>query len=210
MKTQSTKTLGQLDNNTAGEGEVIRNKPIISYEEFNEKASKLRTLSDITNFTRDLLAPNVQRMLDAEMDHHLGYPKNNISGNLSGNSRNGYYPKRVKTTSGDIAVRIPRDRNGDFTPQVVRKYETIESDVEERIVSMYAKGMTTGDIRDYMRDIYGVEVSRDLVSSITDKVLPLVSEWQSRPLAALYPIVYLDAVHFKVRDNGRIIYTTNE
>jgi len=112
---------------------------------------------------------------------------------------------KIRTTGGDIKVKIPRDRKGQFEPIVIRKYETVESDVEERIVSMYAKGMTTGDIKNYMFDIYGVDISKDMVSGITDKVLPLVSEWQTRPLAALYPIVYLDAVHFKVRDNGRIV-----
>jgi len=186
-------------------GEIVNSKPLLSYEEFNEKTKDLKTLSDVTQFTKELLAPTIQKMLEAEMEHHVGYPKNHIGGNLSGNSRNGYYNKNIKTTGGNVKVQIPRDRNGDFEPTVIRKYETVESDVEERIVSMYAKGMTTADIKNYMLDIYGVEISKDMVSGITDKVLPLVSEWQTRPLAALYPIVYLDAVHFKVRDNGRII-----
>jgi len=198
-----------LQNNSLGKdvaaGEIVNNKPLLSYEEFNEKTKNLKTLFDVAQFTKELLAPTIQKMLEAEMEHHIGYPKSHIAGNLSGNSRNGYYNKNIKTTGGNVRVQIPRDRNGEFEPIAVRKYETVESDVEERIVSMYAKGMTTADIKNYMLDIYGVEISKDMVSGITDKVLPLVSEWQTRPLAALYPIVYLDAVHFKVRDNGRII-----
>ncbi len=178
----------------------------ISYEEYNEKMKSLKTLSDVTNFFKDLLAPTIQSMLEAEMDNHLGYLKNDPAGNMSGNSRNGYYDKKVKTTSADtIKVSIPRDRNGTFEPVVVRKYETIESSIEERIVSMYAKGMTTRDIHSHMREIYGVDISADMVSSITDKIIPLIKEWQNRPLSNIFPIVYLDAMHFKVRDSGKIV-----
>ena len=183
---------------------VQENQITMTQEEINERTKNLRTLSDVTQFTRDLVAPMLQRMLEAEMSHCLGYSKNDVSGNLSGNSRNGYYSKKVKTGSGVVKVDVPRDRNGEFEPIAVRKYETVESDVEEKIISMYGKGMTTGDIGSHMRDIYGIETSKDMVSGITDKVLPLVREWQIRPLEAIYPIVYLDAVHFKVKDGGRI------
>lgn len=178
----------------------------ISFEEYNDKVSKLKTMSDVNNFVRDLVAPTLQVMLDAEMSNHLGYPKNHSDGNLSGNSRNGYYPKKIKTVSaGTMDVNIPRDRNGEFNPVVIRKYETVESDIEERIISMYAKGMTTGDINIHMGEIYGVNIDKSTISTITDKVLPLVKEWQDRPLSQMYPIVYLDAIHFKVRDNGKIV-----
>lgn len=177
----------------------------LSTEEIDARLKELKTMSDVTAFTKELLAPTIQRMLEAEMDNHLGYEKNHVSGNLSGNSRNGHYSKKVTTSSGEIGIKVPRDRNGSFEPLAVRKYETVESDVEERIVSMYAKGMTTADIKSHMFDIYGVDISKEMVSNITNKVLPLVSEWQNRPLADVYPIVYLDAIHFKVRDSGKIM-----
>ncbi len=180
-------------------------KPI-SFEEYNEKVANLKTLGDVNNFVKDLVAPTLQAMLDAEMNSHLGYLKKDPSGNLSGNSRNGHYPKKIKTASaGAIDIKVPRDRKGEFEPIVVKKYENIESDVEERIISMYAKGMTTGDINIHMNEIYGVNIDKSTISTITDKILPLVKEWQDRPLASIYPIVYLDAIHFKVRDNGKIV-----
>jgi transposase-like protein len=183
-------------------GKKIRD---LSSEEIEARLKELKTMSDVTAFTKELLAPTIQRMLEAEMDDHLGYPKNHPKGNLSGNSRNGHYDKKVKTSGGEVNIKVPRDRNGQFEPLAVRKYETVESEVEERIVSMYAKGMTTADIKNHMFDIYGVEISKEMVSNITNKVLPLVSEWQNRPLSSIYPIVYLDAVHFKVRDSGKIV-----
>lgn len=140
-------------------------------EEFEARIKELKTMSDVSGFVKELMAPTIQRMLEAEMDNHLGYPKKHPSGNLSGNSRNGHYPKRVKTSGGEITIDVPRDRKGEFEPVAVRKYETVESDVEERIVSMYAKGMTTGDITAHMIDIYGLEVSKEMVSHITNKVL---------------------------------------
>ena len=156
-------------------------KPI-SFEEYNEKVANLKTLGDVNNFVKDLVAPTLQAMLDAEMNNHLGYPKKDPSGNLSGNSRNGHYPKKIKTASaGNVDIRVPRDRNGEFEPIVVRKYENIESDIEERIISMYAKGMTTGDINIHMNEIYGVNIDKSTVSTITDKILPLVKENLQNP-----------------------------
>ena len=182
------------------------NHKTLSYEEYNERVKNVKTLSDLTSFFKDLLAPTIQSLLEAEMDNHLGYSKHDPAGNLSGNSRNGYYDKNIKTAVSDtVKISIPRDRNSTFDPIVVRKYETIESDIEERIVSMYAKGMSTRDIHSHMQEIYGVDMSADMVSSITDKVIPLVKEWQNRPLSSIFSIIYLDAIHFKVRDNGKII-----
>jgi len=179
---------------------------ILSYEQYNQRVKDLKTSGDVMGFLKDLVAPTLQAILEAEMDAHLGYQKNDPTGNLSGNSRNGYYDKKLKTTSaGTLQLEIPRDRNGEFEPMVIKKYEGVQTGIEERIVSMYAKGLSTRDIGDHMREIYGVEISADMVSSITDKVMPLVKEWQIRPLAEVYPIVYLDAVHFKVRDSGKIV-----
>jgi len=177
----------------------------LTYEEYQKKVKNLKTIGDVTNFAKELVGPTLQTMLEAEMTNHLGYQKNHISGQLTGNSRNGYSKKTIKSSLGEAEIQIPRDRNGEFEPIAVKKYETIESDVEEKIISMYAKGMTTRDIHSHMNDIYGIRVSPDMISSITDKVIPLVKEWQSRPLSKVYAIIYLDGVHFKVRESGKII-----
>jgi len=179
-------------------------KPL-SYEEYQQKLKSLITMSDVTNFAKELIAPTLQTMLEAEMDQHLGYQKHNPKGKNSGNSRNGHSAKTLKTSFGEAEMEIPRDRNGDFEPVAVPKYQTVQSDVEQKIIAMYAKGMTTRDIQGYMNDIYGVDVSPTMISSITDKVMPQVKEWQVRPLSDLYTILYLDGVHFKVREDGRIM-----
>jgi len=139
------------------------------------------------------------------MENHLGYEKHSLEGNNTGNSRNGYSKKRIKTKFGQTELKIPRDRNGEFEPKIIRKYETATNQLEEQIIAMYAKGMSTRDIEDHMRDIYGIDVSPTMVSKVTDKILPLISGWQSRPLDRVYPVVFLDAIHFKVRRENRIV-----
>jgi putative transposase len=181
---------------------------LVSSEEFQEKAKNLKTLSDVTNFAKELIAPTLQKMLEAELDNHLGYQKYDVVGRGSGNSRNGHSVKQLKTSFGAADLAVPRDRNSTFNPLAVKKYETVENDVEEKVISMYAKGMTTRDISAHMHDIYGIDVSATMISTITDKVLPLVAEWQSRPLTATYALVSLDGVFFKVRDSGRIVNRT--
>ena len=178
---------------------------ILSYEEYQEKIKGLKTSTDAEHFVRDLVAPVLQEMLEAEMTEHLGYEKNSVFGNNTGNSRNGHFNKTVKGNLGNSNLQVPRDRNGSFEPKVVKKYQTTSSSVEEKIISMYAKGMTSRDINSHMKEIYGVDVSAGMVSTITDKVLPLVTEWQNRPLESMYPIVYLDGIHFRVRDGGKIV-----
>lgn len=180
-------------------------KNLLSYEEYNEKINNLKTMKDVTSFVKELVAPTLQAMLEAELTHHVGYEKHARTEVLKENVRNGHSAKTIHGNFGQATLQIPRDRNGTFDPVAVKKYETVESDVEEKIISMYAKGMTTRDIEDHMREIYGVDVSPAMVSIITDKVMPLVQDWQSRPLASLYAIVYLDGIHFKVRDSGKIV-----
>jgi len=177
----------------------------LSHDEYEEKISKLRTLDDLNDFAKDLIAPVLQKMLEGEMESHLGYSKHSPAGKNTGNSRNGYSSKTLKSKYGEMELAVPRDRNGGFEPEAVRKYQTVDNAVEEKIISMYAKGMSTRDINAHMQDIYGVEISSTMVSSITDKVLPLLAEWQDRPLPPLYAVLYLDGIHFKVRDNGRIM-----
>lgn len=169
------------------------------------KMTDMRSMKDVMSLAKELIAPTLQTMLEAEMTEHIGYEKHDVAGRGSGNSRNGYSEKTLKTSFGPAPLKVPRDRNGTFEPTAVRKYETIDNDVEERIVSMYAKGMTTRDIERHMQDMYGVSVSAGMVSTITDKILPLVHEWQNRPLSPQYLLVYLDGIHFKIRDTGRIV-----
>jgi len=177
----------------------------LSYEDYQEKIKGLKTLGDVTNFAKELIAPTLQAMLEAEMENHLGYPKHQPGPEKRNNARNGHSKKNLKTNFGTGELAVPRDRQGEFEPIAVKKYETVESDVEEKIISMYAKGMTTRDINGHMADLYGVDISPTMVSNITDKVLPLVQEWQNRPLAPLYTVIYLDGVHFKVREGGRVV-----
>jgi putative transposase len=181
-------------------------KPL-SYEEYTKKVNGLKNTNDVNDFIKSLIAPTLQAILEAEMTEHLGYEKYNSKGKNSGNSRNGHSEKLLKTSFGNTELSIPRDRNAEFTPQIVGKHVTVQSDVEEKVIAMYAKGMTTRDINAYMYDIYGIDVSASMVSSITDTILPKITEWQSRPLSQLYTFVYLDGIHFKVRRDGRIITT---
>jgi len=170
-----------------------------------ELAKECTSVEDVHEKLRDLFKDTVQEIFEAEIDDHLGYSKNDNTGDNTGNSRNGYYPKTVKSRFGESEVQVPRDRNGTYEPKIVKKYETTSNQLEEQIIAMYAKGMSTRDIEDHMKDIYGIEVSSTTVSKITDKILPLIAEWQSRPLDRVYPIVFLDAIHFKVRKDNRII-----
>ena len=170
-----------------------------------ELARDCKTVEDVQAKLKDLFGHTIEQLLEAEMDEHLGYVKHSQAGDNSGNSRNGYSKKTLKTRSGKTEIAVPRDRNGEFEPQVIRKYKTTASELEDQIISMYAKGLSTRDIEDHIRDIYGVNISSALVSRITDKIMPEIAEWQSRPLEKVYPIVFLDAIHFKVRQDGRVI-----
>lgn len=177
----------------------------LSYEEYQAKVSNLKTASDVTNFVKELIAPTLQVILEAEMTEHLGYKRYEGKGKNSGNSRNGHSEKVLRTSFGYAPIDVPRDRNAEFNPQIIPKHATVQNDVEEKIIAMYAKGMTTRDINAYMYDIYGIDVSASMVSGITDAVLPKIAEWQSRSLSSLYPFVYLDGIHFKVRKDSRIV-----
>lgn len=170
-----------------------------------ELAKDCRTVEDIQEKLKDLFKDTLQQIFEAEMDEHLGYEKHDPAGNNSGNSRNGYSKKNVKTRFGTSEIQMPRDRNSQFEPQIIKKYETTSNQLEDQIIAMYAKGMSTRDIEDHMRDIYGIDVSPTMVSKITDRILPMITEWQSRPLERVYPIVFLDAIHFKVRQDSRIV-----
>lgn len=142
----------------------------------------------------------LETALNAELDEHLGYEKGDPAGRGTGNHRNGRSQKTVHTDVGSVRVDVPRDRNGEFEPQIVPKHARRVEGFDESIISLYAKGLTTGEIQKHLSEIYGVEVSRELISKITDKVLDEMNEWRSRPLERVYPVVLIDAIHVKVRD----------
>ena len=154
---------------------------------------------------KELTKRLVEKAMEAELTHHLGYEKHSAAGKNTGNSRNGKSSKILKGDLGELPIEVPRDRNGDFSPQIIKKNQSRFNGFDDKIISMYSRGMTTRDIQDHLKDIYGVEVSPDLVSTVTDTVIDDVKEWQSRPLDEVYPIVYLDATIVKVRSEGRVI-----
>lgn len=164
------------------------------------------SMADIQNLFKETIAEFMENGLEAELDDELGYSKYDYKNKEGSNSRNGHSQKTLKTSFGNIEIETPRDRNGEFDPQLLKKNQTsITQDVEEKILSMYAKGMTTGDIETHIRDIYGLEVSDTTVSRITDKILPIAKEWQQRPLESIYAVVFLDAIHYHVRSEGQIV-----
>ena len=141
-------------------------------------------------------------MMESEMDEHLGYRKSERSG--CDDYRNGYKTKQINSSYGSMKVEIPQDRNSTFEPQVVKKRQKDISDIDQKIISMYAKGMTTRQISETLEDIYGFEASEGFISDVTDKLLPQIEDWQNRPLSDVYPVLYIDAIHYSVRDNGVI------
>ena len=146
----------------------------------------------------------LERAMAAEMTEHIGYEKHDASGNNSGNSRNGKSAKTIKGTFGEMALETPRDRNGTFEPQIIEKHQTRFTGFDANIISLYARGLSTREIQQHLEEIYHVEVSPALISSVTDEVLDEVKTWQNRQLDEVYPIIYLDAIQFKVRDNGHV------
>ena len=167
--------------------------------------AECRSTGDIQKLLKRLFAGTVEQILEAEMDEHLGYEKNSVLGNNSGNSRNGYNRKTIKSDYGDCEIAVPRDRNGEFEPKIIAKRQTHTDEIEDKIMSMYAKGMSQRDIEDTLREIYGSEISQSLISRITDKILPEVNEWQNRPLEKIYPVIFFDGVVFNTRKDNRII-----
>ena len=162
--------------------------------------------TDVNSIMRDMMSVLLEGALDEELDEELGYSKYDYRNKETDNSRNGHSSKTMHTSYGDMDVAIPRDRNGDYEPQLIKKYQnTVTQDMEEKILSMYAKGMTTGDIESHMRELYDIDISDSTISRITDKILPIVKEWQERPLEEVYAVVFMDAIHYHVRSEGRIV-----
>lgn len=169
------------------------------------KEKNMKTAQDVQKTLKEMFAETLQEMLEAELEEELGYSKYDYKNKKTSNSRNGHSKKKVHSDYGSFELNIPRDRQGDFNPQVVKKNEHDISSIEDQILSMYARGMSVRDIQNHLQSIYGLDASPTLISKITDKILPLITEWQNRPLEAIYAIMFMDAAVFKVRENGHIV-----
>ena len=168
--------------------------------------ANIDSMDDIQELFKDTIAEFMENGLDAELEEDLGYSRYDYKNKSTDNSRNGHSSKNLRTSFGDVEVSVPRDRKGEFEPQLLKKNQTsISQDIEEKILSMYAKGMTISDIEAHIQDIYGLSVSATTVSRITDKILPVAKEWQQRPLESIYAVVFLDAIHYHVRSEGQIV-----
>jgi len=168
------------------------------------KEKGVKSLDDFNAFMREISKEVVETILEGELTDHLGYEKHDQKTKATDNARNGFTPKTVKSKFGEIDLDVPRDRKSDFEPQVVKKRQKDISGLEEKIISMYAKGMTTRDIQAHIKDLYGYEISPETVSSITDKVMERAREWQGRPLESIYALIYMDAVFLKMRLEGHV------
>lgn len=168
--------------------------------------ANVQSMNDIQELFKETIAAFMENSLEAELDEELGYEPYDYKNKATDNSRNGYSKKTLRTSMGKVELDVPRDRNGEFEPQILPKNQTsISQDMESKIISMYSKGMSTSDIETHIRDIYGLSVSDSTVSRITDKILPEAKEWQQRPLESVYAVVFLDAIHYHVRSEGQIV-----
>ncbi len=183
-------------------------KSLYDVEAVNEKLKSMKSLEDLTGkdgVIQMMIKSTVERILKAEQQAHLGYDPYQKKDKEIQNSRNGYSKKTMRTSSGQMEIDIPRDREGTFDPQFIKKHQSFDPDLEKRVVSLYAKGMTVRDIGCHLKDFYGAEVSAPLISKITDSVMDLVREWQSRPLERVYAVVFMDAIFYKARHDNKVI-----
>ncbi len=169
------------------------------------KEQQFGSSGDVLAAMKEMFRDVLQEALEAEMDEELGYGKHDVTGNNSGNSRNGSYKKTLKSELGAVELAIPRDRNGDFEPKIIPKNERTADGIEDKILALYAAGMTTRDVAAQIKTLYDVEISNEFVSNVTNRIMPLVSEWQTRPLESTYSFVFMDAIHYKVRENKHVV-----
>jgi len=160
---------------------------------------EIKTTADIQEALKDLMGGTIQEMLEAELDEHMGYTKSEQNGEAKTNYRNGHKPKTLKSTVGEIGIEMPQDRKSEFEPVIVPKHKRDISDIEQKIINMYARGQSTREISEQIEDIYGFETSAEMVSKVTDKIIPQIEAWQNRALSEIYPIVFIDAIVFHVR-----------
>ena len=181
-----------------------------SAEKVQEELSKAESMDDFfgkEGIFAKLFANTMEQMLEAELSDHLGYERYEAEGRNSGNNRNGHYERKLRTSNGEVEIQVPRDRNGSFEPQILPKYGKNTSELEEKILGLYARGISTRDIQDTLHEMYGVDVSPSLISQVTDKVWEQVEEWQNRPLEEIYPVIFMDAIHVKLRRDGKVSNT---
>lgn len=181
-----------------------------SAEKVQAELSKAESMDDFfgkEGIFAKLFANTMEQMLEAELSDHLGYERYEAQGRNSGNNRNGHYERKIRTSNGDVEIQVPRDRNGSFEPQILPKYGKNTSELEEKILGLYARGVSTRDIQDTLHELYGVDVSPSLISQVTDKIWEQVEEWQNRPLDAIYPVIFMDAIHVKLRRDGKVANT---
>lgn len=178
---------------------------LVSREQLKQYIAEhgLSTVADAQQLVKALLADTLQEMLEAELTHTLGHDKHGHR--LTENRRNGHSTKRIRSESGELTVAIPRDRAGQHEPTIIPKYQKTLPSIEEQMVALYAKGMSTRDIQDHLQRIYGLDVSPTLVSTVTERLLPVIDTWQQRPLASAYAVVFLDAIHYKVREEQQVV-----
>jgi len=169
------------------------------------KERGIKDLKDIHDLVKEMTGSLIQEILEAELDNELGYSKWDYRNKNTTNSRNGYSEKTLKSSQGEISVKIPRDRDGEFEPQLIQKHQTDISTIEDKILFLYSHGMSTRDIQKTINELYGTSVDDTMVSRITDKILPVLREWQQRPLEKAYALVILDAIHLKVREEGTVV-----
>lgn len=167
--------------------------------------NNINNVADVYTLLKDSFKDILQELMEAELDSALGYQKNQKGDIHTDNKRNGHSPKKLKSQYGEFQIDVPRDRNGEFEPKLIPKYQRDISGIEEKVISLYARGMSTRDIHDQLLGLYGIELSAGMASKITDKILPQAREWQSRPLNLVYPFVFMDCIHYKVREDGRIL-----
>ena len=211
MRKQNIDTTKLMPNNTQPPSTVADlARALVSTPEARAMitASGARTMDDLIGkdgLVAKMLRPMMQELLDAEMTEHLGYPKHDQSGNLSGNSRNGSYSRNLRSSDGSFSLEMPRDRSGTFESRTVLPYKQVTTELEQKIIYLYSLGTSTRDITDFLLETYGFDISEGFISTVTEKVLVLAKEWQSRPLQEIYTIAYLDAIHIKCREQGKVI-----
>jgi transposase-like protein len=181
-----------------------------SAEKVQAELSKAESMDDFfgkEGIFAKLFANTMEQMLEAELSDHLGYGRYEAQGRNSGNNRNGHYERKLRTSNGDVEIQVPRDRNGSFQPQILPRYGKNTNELEEKILGLYGRGVSTRDIQDTLYELYGVDVSPSLISQVTDKVWEQVEAWQNRPLEAIYPVIFMDAIHVKLRRDGKVANT---
>ncbi|EQB86143.1 transposase-like protein [Clostridium punense] len=176
--------------------------------DLNKELSKCKSMEDLVGkngLMQKLFGGIIQQFLEAEMEDHLGRERYERQNSIDKNYRNGYSSKNIKSSFGEVEVNVPRDRKAEFEPKIVKKYETVCNELDKKVIGLYARGMSVDDIKSEIDELYGVDISPSMISKITDKVLDTATAWQNRALDPIYPIVYMDAIHFKVREEHRIV-----